>query len=467
MKIILTGPKGSGKTTLGAAAAEMLGIPFVETDSLLEGLHEASCGKRMNCREIYNERGGEYFRALEKKAIGEACSRDWCLISTGGGTFQDPESRRRLREKSIIVLLRAPDGLLWERISALGLPSFFSGDRGFEKMRERNERLYEAITPMADIIMDFARESEAAAHLRISEEISAFFMLGMNSPNTFGEIIRVSTFGESHGRGLGAVMDGVAPGLPLNEEDIQAELNRRRPGQSRVTTPRDEKDRVHFLSGVFEGKTTGTPICMVVYNEDQDSGRYEALREVFRPGHADFTFWKKYGLRDHRGGGRSSGRETIGRVAAGAIAKKMLRERGIEITAFSEMIAGIRGEVEDFSAIENNAVRSADPGKAAEMEAAVIEAQKKRDSVGGTVKCIIAGCPAGLGDPVFFKLDARLAMAMFSLGAVKGVEVGAGFEAASMRGSENNDAMKNGKFLSNRPAAYWAASQLALLSPCA
>jgi chorismate synthase len=449
MKIILTGPKGCGKTTLGAAVAKQLGIPFIETDSLLEELHEASCGKRMTCRHIYNERGEEYFRALEKRAIEEACSRDWCLLSTGGGTFQDPDNRRLLREKSIMVLLRAPDDLLWERLSALGLPSFFSGDRGFEKMKERNERLYETMTPMADIILDIDRESEQDAHLRIAEQISAFFMLGMNSPNTFGEIIRVTTFGESHGRGLGAVMDGVAPGIPISEEDIQAELNRRRPGQSRVTTPRDEKDRVHFLSGVFEGKTTGTPICMVVYNEDQDSGRYEALRDLFRPGHADFTFWKKYGIRDHRGGGRSSGRETIGRVAAGAIAKKILRHRGIEITAYSEMIAGIRGDLEDFSVIENNAVRAADPVKAAEMEAAIVEAQKNRDSVGGTVKCIIGGCPAGLGDPVFFKLDARLAMAMFSLGAVKGVEIGAGFAAASMSGSENNDAMRDGKFLSN------------------
>ncbi|HOW81614.1 MAG TPA: chorismate synthase [Spirochaetota bacterium] len=271
----------------------------------------------------------------------------------------------------------------------------------------------------------------------------------MVSPSTFGEIIRTTTFGESHGKALGAVLDGVRPGVDLSEADIQAELDRRRPGQSKVTTQRGESDRVEILSGVFEGKTTGSPICMIVYNRDQDSSKYEALRDVFRPGHADFTFWKKYGIRDHRGGGRSSGRETVGRVASGAAAKKILASRGVQVTAFAQEIAGVAGEKEDLMNIEANPVRAADPDRAHDMEMAVIEARKHKDSVGGVVKLLIRNVPAGIGDPVFFKLDARLAMAMFSIGAVKGVEIGAGFSAARMKGSENNDAMAAGSFLSN------------------
>ncbi|HSV96030.1 MAG TPA: chorismate synthase [Spirochaetota bacterium] len=271
----------------------------------------------------------------------------------------------------------------------------------------------------------------------------------MRSPSSFGEVLRVTTFGESHGPAVGAVLDGVPPMVELSEVDIQRELDRRRPGQSAVTTPRAEEDRVHILSGVFEGKTTGAPICMLIYNKDQDSSKYEAIRDVFRPGHADFTLWKKFGIRDHRGGGRSSGRETAGRVAAGAVAKKLLAEHGISVTAFAQEIAGIRGEVEDLGFIESNPVRAADPSAAKLMEEAIIRARAEKDSVGGVVRLVVRGVPAGLGDPVFYKIDARLAMALFSIGAVKGVEIGAGFKSARLRGSENNDPMRDGAFLSN------------------
>ncbi|MCX7679302.1 MAG: chorismate synthase [Spirochaetes bacterium] len=270
-----------------------------------------------------------------------------------------------------------------------------------------------------------------------------------SSPNTFGHILRVTTFGESHGKALGAVIDGMLPGIPLKEEDIQSQLNRRRPGQSYVTTPRQEHDTVSILSGVFDGKTTGTPICMIVYNKDQDPSVYNAVKDVFRPGHADFTFWKKFGIRDHRGGGRSSGRETLARVAAGAIALRMLRERGIDVFAFAEEIGGIKGNKIEKSFIEKNPVRAADPDKAKEMEEAIALAMEMRDSLGGIVRCIVQGVPAGLGDPVFYKLDARLAMAVMSIGAVKGIEFGSGFDAARKKGSENNDQMANGVFLTN------------------
>ena len=449
MKIVFTGPKGVGKTTLGKQIANYLNIPFIETDFIIENLYFEQTTKRSSFREIYSIIGEDAFRALEKQAVEKACEKDWCLISTGGGTFYEPANCALLREKSILVLLTAPDEFLWSRIKQGGIPSFLAGEDGFERLKERNARLYDVVKPFCDIIFNVDIDSGKDIKYDLIAEIAAFLMLGETSPNTFGEIVRVTTFGESHGKALGVVLDGLLPGVPITEDDIQHEMNRRRPGQSRVATPRNESDAVHILSGVFEGKTTGTPLCILVYNNDQDSSKYEAFREVFRPGHADFTFWKKYGNRDHRGGGRSSGRETTGRVAAGAVAKKILAEKGIEIIAFAEMIAGIKGEQEDYSVIENNIVRAADSIKAAEMEKAIVDAQKAGDSVGGIVKCIIKNCPAGCGDPVFFKVDARLAMAVFSLGAIKGVEIGAGFEAAYKTASANNDQMQNGKFLTN------------------
>ena len=271
----------------------------------------------------------------------------------------------------------------------------------------------------------------------------------MVAANTFGDIIRVTTFGESHGPAIGAVLDGVRPDVEISEADIQQELNRRRPGQSDVTTPRDEKDQVEILSGVFEGKTTGAPIAMVIYNRDHDSSRYEGIKDLFRPGHADFTFYKKYGIRDHRGGGRSSGRETAGRVMGGAIARKLLAEQGIRIVAHSVEIAGIAADTCDHSVIESNPVRCADAEAAKKMEQAIVAAKDDNDSVGGVVKLEIFGLPAGLGDPVFGKLDARLCGAIMTLGAVKGIEVGKGFALTRMRGSQSNDNMADGAFVSN------------------
>ena len=247
--------------------------------------------------------------------------------------------------------------------------------------------------------------------------------------NTFGNNFRITTFGESHGPALGAVIDGCPAGMELSEIDIQPLLDRRRPGTSPVSSPRKESDKVEILSGIFEGKTTGTPIALMVRNEDQQSKDYEELREKFRPGHADFTYQEKYGIRDHRGGGRSSGRETLSRVAAGAVAMKCLAERGITITG---TIKEVHGKINPV-----------------EMENEILAAKATGDSVGGIVQVTAIGCPVGLGDPVFGKLDALIAGAMMGIGAVKGVEIGDGFIAARKFGSENNDPMTEDGFSSN------------------
>jgi chorismate synthase len=267
--------------------------------------------------------------------------------------------------------------------------------------------------------------------------------------SSFGTEFKITTFGESHGEAIGVVIDGVTPGVELDAEDIQRDLDRRKPGQSDVTTPRKEADKVHILSGVFEGKTTGTPIMLTVYNENSRSKDYSAVKDLFRPGHADFTFQKKYGIRDYRGGGRSSGRETIGRVAAGAVAKKILSKYGIEIVAYTKEAAGVVCEKLNFDEIENNIVRACDPDAAKLIIEKIIEARNTHNSVGGIVECRINGVPAGLGEPVFDKLDADLAKAMLSIGAVKGFEVGAGFKVAQMTGKENNDEMDSSGFLTN------------------
>jgi chorismate synthase len=264
--------------------------------------------------------------------------------------------------------------------------------------------------------------------------------------STLGQNFKMITFGESHGKALGVVLDNVKPGLKIDLALIQKEMDRRRPGQSKVVTPRDEKDQVQFLSGIFEGKTTGAPICMVVYNKDQDSSKYAKLKNVFRPGHADFTFLKKYGIRDHRGGGRSSGRETLARVAAGAIAKQMLAQKGIKIYAYTREVYGIEAKKIDFNEIENNIMRCPDKAAAKKMVTAIMKLREQGDSAGGIVEVVAQGVPAGLGDPVFDKLEADLAKAMLSVGATKGVEVGRGFEAARMTGSQHNDALKRKKF---------------------
>lgn len=258
--------------------------------------------------------------------------------------------------------------------------------------------------------------------------------------NTIGQLFRVTTFGESHGPAVGVVIDGVPPGLDLSADDIQKELDRRRPGQSDVTTPRHEPDKAEILSGVFEGKTTGTPLAVLIRNIDQQSKDYSNLLNIFRPGHADFTFFKKFGIRDHRGGGRASGRETACRVAAGAVAKKILLLSGIRTVAYTKEIGGISGSTVDLDAIDTNAVRAADSAAAAAMIQRIQEVQREGDSLGGIIEILVQGCPAGLGEPVFDKLNARLAHAVMSIGAVKGIEFGDGFAAARQKGSQNNDA---------------------------
>jgi len=267
--------------------------------------------------------------------------------------------------------------------------------------------------------------------------------------NTIGTFFRVTTWGESHGRAIGAVVDGCPPQIPLSEDEIQEVLNRRRPGGP-ISSPRREEDRVEILSGVFEGKTLGTPISLVIWNCDVQSRDYDHLRDVFRPGHGDFTYQKKYGFRDHRGGGRSSGRETAARVAAGVVAGKVIARGGIQVIAFTREIGGIRAKEVDLDRLTDNPLFCPDARAAREMEARLKEVKEKGDSVGGIVEIWVKGCPAGLGEPVFDKLDADLAHALMGIGTVKGVEIGAGFQAARLKGSENNDPITPAGFLTNQ-----------------
>jgi chorismate synthase len=257
--------------------------------------------------------------------------------------------------------------------------------------------------------------------------------------NSFGTLFRITTWGESHGEALGVVIDGCPPRVELSNEDIQKELDQRKPGRGKGSSPRKERDRVEILSGVFEGKTTGTPISLLIRNEDVDSGPYEEWKEVFRPGQADFTYQAKYGIRDYRGGGRASARETVGRVAAGAVAKKVLKKEKIEIIGYTLELGGIRAEKVDYEEIEKNALRCPDRDALITMEKKIEEIKLQGNSLGGIVEVLVRGCPPGLGEPVFDKLEADLAKALMSIGAVRGVEVGAGFRVARMFGSQCND----------------------------
>lgn len=261
--------------------------------------------------------------------------------------------------------------------------------------------------------------------------------------SSIGTIFKISTWGESHGKALGVVVDGCPSGLELCEEDIQVFLDRRKPGQSKFTTKRSEGDKVEILSGVFEGKTTGTPISLIVRNESQISKDYSNIAQVYRPGHADFTFDAKYGFRDYRGGGRSSGRETIGRVCAGAIASKILKQMGIEILAYTKSIGDI--EIETFAKeeINNNKLYMPDAKAADKASKYLEELMNNGNSSGGVVECVVSGVPAGIGDPVFEKLDANLAKGIMSVGAVKAVEIGAGVNASKMTGVDSNDGFIN------------------------
>ncbi|WP_462136934.1 chorismate synthase [Candidatus Mycalebacterium sp.] len=259
--------------------------------------------------------------------------------------------------------------------------------------------------------------------------------------NTFGTVFRITTWGESHGSAVGVVLDGCPAGLKISETDIQGELDRRRPGQSKVTTQRKEADKVEILSGVFKGKTLGTPISMLVRNTDVISSSYEKIKDIYRPGHADFTYDEKYGFRDYRGGGRASARETVGRVAAGAVAKKLLEKLGVKTRGFVRSVGDIVAEKVNFSEIEKNPVRCPDAKKAKQMFDLIDSVRRQGDSVGGTVEVVTKGLPAGLGEPVFHKLDADLASALMSIGGIRGFEMGSGFDVAKRRGSEVNDLM--------------------------
>ena len=262
------------------------------------------------------------------------------------------------------------------------------------------------------------------------------------SGNTFGKILTLTSFGESHGDAIGGVIDGVPANFPIDLTKIQQELDRRRPGQSNLVTQRKESDAVQLLSGIFEGKTTGSPIGFIIHNENQKSADYEHLKDAFRPSHADFAYQQKYGYRDYRGGGRSSARETASRVVAGAIAKQFLDSIGIQFSTYVDQIGFIRFENDSFfenDLIEGNAVRCPDEKMSAGMSELILETRKKGDTVGGAIRCVINGVPAGLGEPVFDKLHADLGKAMLSINAVKGFEIGSGFDSIAMNGSEHND----------------------------
>lgn len=276
------------------------------------------------------------------------------------------------------------------------------------------------------------------------------------SGNCIGTLFRVTTWGESHGPAIGVVVGGCPPRIPLSEADIQQDLDRRRPQAISAATSRREADRVEILSGVFEGKTTGTPISLIIQNRDVRSDDYEDLRSVFRPGHGDFTYQRKYGIRDHRGGGRASGRETTGRVAAGAIAKKILDREKIRMVAYTKELGGIAARKFAPAEMDGNPLRCPDAEAAEKMERRIERARKNGDSLGGVVEVVVSGCPAGLGAPVFDKIDADLAKALMSIGTVKGVEVGAGFAAARMTGSACNDALGPDGFRTNHAGGILA-----------
>jgi chorismate synthase len=270
------------------------------------------------------------------------------------------------------------------------------------------------------------------------------------SGNSIGKLFTVTTFGESHGPALGGIVDGCPPGMELSEADLQTDLDRRKPGQSKFTTQRREDDKVQILSGVFEGKTTGTPIGLLIHNEDQRSKDYSKIADRFRPGHADYTYQQKYGVRDYRGGGRSSARETAIRVAAGAIAKKYLRERyGVVIRGYMAQMGPIKAEAFDWDAVEQNAFFFPDAAKVAQLEDFINAIRKDGDSIGARINVVATGVPPGWGEPVFDRLDADIAYAMMCINAVKGVEVGAGFASVEQRGSQHRDEMTPKGFLSN------------------
>lgn len=274
--------------------------------------------------------------------------------------------------------------------------------------------------------------------------------------NTFGQVFRVTTWGESHGTAVGATVDGCPPGITLTPELIQKDMDRRRPGTGGAASPRKEPDKVEILAGSYQHKTTGTPISLVIYNKDAHSKSYDHLKDIFRPGHGDITYLKKYGIRDHRGGGRASARETAARVAAGGVARQLLTAHGITVTAYTVALGSIKTQKRNMADISQNRLFCPDNEAAERMEQEIIDVRKQHDTLGGIVEILASGCPAGLGEPVFNKLDAELAGALMSIGAVKGVEIGAGFNAAGLKGSENNDPITPEGFDSNHSGGILA-----------
>jgi chorismate synthase len=274
--------------------------------------------------------------------------------------------------------------------------------------------------------------------------------------NSFGKLFNITTWGESHGKGIGVVIDGCPPGITITEDIVQEMMDKRKPGGSKSSTSRRETDTRQIMSGIFEEKTTGTPIMICIENKDSDSSSYEKYKDMFRPGHGDITYQAKYGIRDWKGGGRASARETAARVAAGAIAKEILRTENIEIIAYTLELGGIVANTIDLAQVSKNNYGCPDKNAAKEIEKRVVDTRKKGDSIGGIVEILVTGVPAGLGEPVFDKLDADIAKAMMSIGAIKGIEIGAGFQSARMLGSESNDPITPGGFESNNSGGILA-----------
>ncbi len=379
MNIVIMGPKGAGKSTIGALLSAHTGFRTVETDRMIEDLHEARHGHRTGCRAVFAEHGEAFFRQLERDTAQQCHELDWQIVITGGSIMLEPDSRRILRHDALLVYLTGAPEALWERATANGLPPWLEGPDGKQKYLDQVRHREEVLRHFADIVIDTTGRTPETLADELIERISEELAIHTRSANTFGELIRMTTFGESHGPAIGAVLDGLRPGIPIDVDFIQEELDRRRPGQSNISTMRKEADKVHILSGVFEGKTTGAPVALVIYNQDQKSKSYDNIKGLFRPGHADFTFYRKYGIRDYRGGGRSSGRETATRVATGAIAKQILAGRGVTITAHTVEIAGISANTCDYSAIEQNPVRCADPEAAKAMvSSSVIAGRRSR-----------------------------------------------------------------------------------------
>lgn len=450
MKIVLIGAKSSGKSTLGTHLSPLLGMHSTETDDMIEQIFIEQGNNPLKCNEIYDDLGGDAFRALEETAVHTASACNWQIIITGGSTFLSASNRAILREDAVIIFCDCRKDVLIDRLQNNGhnAPGL-SRTVFLEWYKQDITDKAEIYRKFADIVIDTSEKPPKESALEAYQLINRELNLRVQSPNTLGELVRLTTFGESHGPAVGAVLDGIPAGIELREEDIQRELDRRKPGQSGITTKRAESDTVNILSGIFNNKTTGSPIGLVIYNRDSDPSKYEEIKNLFRPGHADITFANKYFVRDYRGGGRSSGRETASRVAGGAVAKKILEKRGVNIWAHTVEIGNIKTEHADYTEIENNILRCADKEKVQDMLEVIEKVKRNHDSIGGVVQLDISGLPSGLGDPVFAKIDARLTYAVMTIGAVKGIEIGNGFECAHMTGSTNNDQMENGEFLTN------------------